>query len=83
MVPEAQKDFLGGVFGVGVVGQQRAREAVNIVTMPLAEQLEFKFAYHGRGIQRMREWNCYKVCDQERDGGGNGFLFGVLYFQKA
>jgi hypothetical protein len=50
-----------GVFRVRVIRQQGAREAIDIIALPLAENLEFTFAYHRHGIQRARSGNCYKA----------------------
>src|SRR5215475_13698257 len=46
MTPKAQQDFLGRVLGVGLIGQQRARVAINLVTMPFTQDFEFQFTNH-------------------------------------
>lgn len=45
-IPKAQQHFLRGILGIGLVCQQRMRKAVDLITMPLAQNSEFNLAYH-------------------------------------
>ena len=46
MAPEAQQDLLGRILRVGLTGQQGARVAINLITMPLTQDFKFEFTNH-------------------------------------
>ena len=46
MAPEAQQHFLRGILRVRSIHQKRMREAVDLITMPLAQDSEFNLTNH-------------------------------------
>lgn len=46
MIPEAQQHFLRGILRISLIREQRTRKAVDLITMPLAQNPEFNLAYH-------------------------------------
>src|SRR5215468_5896632 len=46
MTPKAQQHFLSRILRVGLIGQQRARVAINLVTMAFTQDFEFQFTNH-------------------------------------
>lgn len=46
MVPEPQKDLLGGVFRVGPVREQGERKAINLIAMAVAQDFKLELTNH-------------------------------------